>query len=254
MKSGKKQIAAVILAAGLGKRMKSSKAKVLHELLGKPLVIYVVETAKAVAGENIILVVGNQADEVRKAVLQHTPAIFALQKTQLGTGHAVLSALPHLPPDVEHVVILCGDVPLLAAATVKRMLEDHIASDRDLTLLGVRLESPSGYGRIVFDEKGEVSKIIEEADATDEEKKICIVNTGTYCARRSFLTDTLEKIRTDNAQGEFYFTDVVRIGYAERRRIGAVVGSNPGEVMGINTQDDLERMEKVMKTGCIEKP
>jgi UDP-N-acetylglucosamine diphosphorylase/glucosamine-1-phosphate N-acetyltransferase len=253
VKIDKTKIAAVILAAGLGKRMKSTRAKVLHELMGKPMILYVVDTAKQVAGQQIILVVGNQADEVRETVLEHTPAVFALQKAQLGTGHAVLSALPHIPPNVEHVIILCGDVPLLTAATLKKVLESHISSNRDLTLLGVEVEHPAGYGRIVLDEQGGVLKIIEEADATDRERKIRLVNTGTYCAKQTFLADTLKKIGKENAQGEFYFTDAIRIGYEDKRSIGAVIGSDPEEVMGVNTQDDLKRMEEGMKKELKEK-
>ncbi|OGP61390.1 MAG: hypothetical protein A2V65_04675 [Deltaproteobacteria bacterium RBG_13_49_15] len=251
MNIDRKKIAAIILAAGLGKRMKSKKAKVLHEILGKPMVMYVVEAAKQVVGENIVVVVGNQAEEVRNTILKYTFAVFAVQEAQLGTGHAVLSAMPYLPQETEHVIIMCGDVPLLRAETMEALLEDHIRENRDLSLLGAQLETPAGYGRILFDGEGSLSRIIEEADATEKQRKINVVNAGTYCARRSFLSETLGKIRTDNVQGEFYFTDIIQIAYCDRKRIGAVIGCDPIEVIGINTYRELEVVEGVMKKKLI---
>jgi len=189
-------VAVIILAAGLGTRMKSDKAKVLHEILGKAMVLYVVKTAKKVAGNNVILVIGNQAEKVREIVSEEYEAVFALQKEQLGTGHAVSCALPSLTGQIEHVLILCGDVPLIRANTLTRFTDDHLTAKRDISLLAVRIDDPAGYGRILTDENMNLTGIVEEADATEEQKKIKTINTGIYCVRKQFLTDVLQKNQT----------------------------------------------------------
>ena len=191
-------VTVIILAAGLGKRMKSSKAKVLHEILGKPMVIYVIETARKVAGNNIILVTGNQSEIVRKIVSKNHKVIFAMQEEQLGTGHAVLCALPYLPEQTEDVVILCGDVPLITSDIINRLVDDHVNAKRDLSLLAVEISNPEGYGRILFDKNRHLTGIVEEADATEEQKRIKTINSGIYCVKQKFLSDSLQKINADN--------------------------------------------------------
>ena len=238
--------AIVILAAGMGKRMKSRKAKVLHKILGKPMILYVVETARKVAGNDVILVVGNQAGKVRAIVSENEEVIYALQKEQLGTGHAVLCALPYIPDYAQEVVILCGDVPLITSDTIMRFIEDHVEAKRDLSLLAVEMENPEGYGRILLDENRQVYGIIEEADASDEQKEIKIVNTGIYCIKKELLSDLLQKIKSDNVQGEFYLTDIVKIGYNEEMVVGAMVCSDCEEVVGINSSQDLMTAESIM--------
>jgi UDP-N-acetylglucosamine diphosphorylase/glucosamine-1-phosphate N-acetyltransferase len=239
--------AILILAAGMGKRMKSRKAKVLHKILGKPMIMYVVETARKVAGNDVILVVGHQAEKVRATVSENEEVIYALQKEQLGTGHAALCALPYIPDYVQEVVILCGDVPLITSDTIMRFIEDHVEAKRDLSLLAVEVENPEGYGRILLDENRQVYGIIEEADASDEQKEIKIVNTGIYCIKKELLSDLLQKIKSDNVQGEFYFTDIVKIGYDEERVVGAMVCSDCEEVVGINSSQDLMTAESIMR-------
>lgn len=243
-----KNVAAIILAAGMGTRMNSGKAKVLHKILGKPMVMYVVETAKRVAGNNVILVVGNRADKVREIVSakENDELIYALQKDQLGTGHAVLCALPYIPEHIEEVVILCGDVPLLSSDTVIRLIDDHIKAKRDLSLLAVEIDNPAGYGRVILDEDLHVSKIVEEADATDEQKKIKTINAGVYCVKKEFLLDSLGKIKSDNAQAELYFTDIVEIGYRGKKVVGVLVSRDYEEVIGVNTCQDLITVEAIM--------
>ena len=184
----KNNCSVIILAAGLGTRMKSDKAKVLHEIMGRPMVLYVVETAKKAVGASVVIVVGHQAEKVREVVSEKAQVSYALQEKQLGTGHAALCALPYLPDETEEVVILCGDVPLLTAETVRQLLSDHSLSGRDLTLLAVDVEKPTGYGRILFDENRNLLKIVEEADATVEQKKIQTINSGIYCVKKMFLT------------------------------------------------------------------
>ena len=244
-------VAVIILAAGLGTRMKSDKAKVLHEIMGKPMVLYVVDAAKAVAEDNIILVIGNQAEKVQKIVSKRYNAFFALQEEQLGTGHAVSCAIPSLAEPVEHVLILCGDVPLIKADTLTRFTKDHLSAKRDISLLAVQIDDPKGYGRILTDKNMHLTGIVEEADATEEQKKIKTINTGIYCVRKQFLTEALQKIKPDNAQGEFYLTDIIGIGHKKGKHIGVMIGDNPNEVIGINTPHDLATVEAIMQTGKI---
>ena len=239
-------VAAIILAAGLGTRMKSDLAKVLHPILGKPMICYVLETAYALAAENIVVVVGHQADEVIR-ICSQTPGLgFALQKEQLGTGHAVQCAMPELAEDVEDVLILCGDVPLLKAETVKRLLYDHRENQRILSLLAVSVDQPHGYGRVIMDDQRNLTRIVEEADANADEKKVRLINSGIYCVARRFLDASLARITSENAQGEFYLTDIIGIGYAEGQKIGVKVGADDLEVSGVNSIEDLKFVEQVL--------
>ena len=241
------KIAVVILAAGLGTRMKSNKVKVLHEVCGKPMVNYVVETARKVAGNNVVLVVGNQAEKVRRTVSKLGTFNFAYQKEQLGTGHAVLCALPHIPDYCREVVILCGDVPLIKADTVGALIKSHTDEKRDISVLAVELEDPTGYGRILLDENRRVQTIVEESDTTAEQKRIRLINTGIFCVKKDFLLRAVPRIKSNNAQGEIYFTDIVEIAYNEKKHIGVTVGGNHLEVTGINTIQELKKVERAMK-------
>lgn len=243
----KSKCSAIILAAGLGTRMKSDMAKVLHELMGRPMVLYVVETAKKVVGDSVILVVGHQAEKVMAVVSEKEVVSYALQEKQLGTGHAALAALPFLPDDSEEVIILCGDVPLLTPETVRQLLSGHSRSGRDLTLLAVDVENPTGYGRILFDENRNLLKIVEEADATGEQKNKNYKFWYLLC-KKELSVRCIEKIKTDNAQGELYLTDIIEIGYRERKAIGVMISSNAEETIGVNSREDLYRAETVMRS------
>ena len=241
------KIAVVILAAGLGTRMKSNKAKVLHEVCGKPMINYVAAAARKIAGDNVVLVVGNQADKVRQTVSKLGTFSFAIQEEQLGTGHAVLCALPHIPEHCQEVVILCGDVPLIKADTVMHLVKSHTDEKRDVSVLAVALDDPTGYGRILLDENSRVRAIVEESDATAEQKGITLINSGIFCVKKEFLLWAVPQIKSDNVQGEIYLTDIVEIAYAEKKHIGVTVGGNNLEVTGINTVQQLKRVERVMK-------
>jgi len=242
----KKNVAVVILAAGLGTRMKSDKAKVLHEVQGRPMILYVVETAREIAGNDIVVVIGNQARKVRQIVSQTAELRFAYQEKQLGTGHAVLCALQHIPAHCEHVVILCGDVPLILPETIKELVEEHLHTRRDISLLAVELENPAGYGRILLDADKQVLGIIEEADATAEQKQIKLINTGIYCVRKQFLTDALPNISANNAQGEIYLTDIIAIGYKKHKKMGLIMCNNCQQILGVNTCEDLKAVDAIM--------
>jgi UDP-N-acetylglucosamine diphosphorylase/glucosamine-1-phosphate N-acetyltransferase len=240
------KIAIVILAAGLGTRMKSNKAKVLHKVCGKPMVSYVAETASKVAGNNVVLVVGHQADEVRQTVSDIGTFSYAYQKEQRGTGHAVLCALPLLPDRSREVVILCGDVPLIKAKTLSALIRSHASEKRDISILAVELENPRGYGRILLNKAGQVQAIVEEADASTQQKRIKLINTGIFCVKKEFLLRAVPQIKSDNAQGEIYLTDIVGIAHKEKRLIGMSVGDDELEVTGINTIEELKKVERAM--------
>ena len=246
-------IAVIILAAGLGTRMRSDRAKVLHELRGRAMILYVVETAKKIAGDNIILVVGHQADTVRTIVSDYATVHYALQKEQRGTGHAVQTALPLLGKQTEHVVILCGDVPLLSSDTVHALVNDHIEKGRDMTLLAVDLENPFGYGRLILDGNRNLKKIVEETDATAEQKKVRTINAGIYCLKKEVLTDLIHHLQPANRQRELYLTDIVEIGNRHGKRIGVLFGKDPDEITGVNTAEDLSAVERRLNFRMMKK-
>jgi len=240
------RIACIILAAGLGTRMKSNKAKVLHKLLDKPMILYVVETANRVVGNNVIVVVGHQAERVKEVIGDSIQVNFALQEEQLGTGHAVMCAMDLLPVDVEDVLIIYGDVPLLSYKTLSSLLKYHQEGNRDISVLAVNVDNPTGYGRILMDQNSQLAGIVEEADASVKEKAISLVNSGIYCIKREFLCNNINKIKSNNVQNEFYLTDVIKIGYNQNRSVGVVIGSNQKEIIGINSPDELKQAERIL--------
>lgn len=243
----------IILAAGLGTRMKSDKAKVLHEICGRPMINYVVDTACRLAGDNVFLVVGHQAEQVRTVVGREHQVRFALQPEQLGTGHAVLCALPRLGDQIQDVVILCGDVPLIRPDTIAEIIDTHRNERNDVTLFVVAVDNPTGYGRVILDAGHQLTGIVEEADATAAQKKINIINTGIYVVTRHFLSAALPQLRADNAQKEIYLTDIIAIGHRSQRRMGVVTGRDPDEIIGINSPVELQRVENMMKNRSLEK-
>ncbi len=236
---------ALILAAGKGTRMKSDLAKVLHVLNGRPLLYYSLDAAKKAGAEKIVAVIGHQADKVREE-FAGSGCIFVEQNPQLGTGHAVLQAKDVLSDYDGLTVILCGDVPLLKAATISSLLNNHIAEKAMLSVLTTIPPPPHAYGRIVKDEKGNVLKIVEHKDATEEEKKIGEINTGIYCVDIKFLFHALGKVTNNNQQREYYLTDIVEIAVREGQKVKSFIASDYVEVMGINTLDELARAEKYL--------
>ena len=252
--SKRPRVTVIILAAGLGTRMKSDQAKVLHELMGRAMILYVVETAKAVAGDNVIVVVGHQSEMVQSIVSSCGRVLYAFQKEQLGTGHAVQTAVPLLPDQITDIVILCGDVPLLTASTVCGLVDDHREKGRDITILAVDVKDPSGYGRLILDENRCVVRIVEEADASAEQKRIQTINTGIYCVKKEALLDTIGRLRPVNRQKEFYLTDIIEIANHRGRSIGVVFGNDPDEMTGINTIEDLTLADRILKARLRKTP
>jgi UDP-N-acetylglucosamine diphosphorylase/glucosamine-1-phosphate N-acetyltransferase len=247
METKSRNLAFIVLAAGLGKRMKSDKAKVLHGVLGKPMVHYVLETATQLADRNVYVIVGYQSEIVRSSIEEKYDVHYVYQEKQLGTGHAVSCALPYLESQIQQVVILCGDTPLISQSTVGSLIRTHRILKNDLTVLAVNMDKPTGYGRILLRENQQVAGIVEETDATDVQRNIKIVNTGIYCVERSFLTDAIGALTSHNAQKELYLTDIVEIGFRRSKAITAVIGEDANEVMGVNSQEDLLLAEEQMQ-------
>lgn len=243
-----KHLAVIILAAGKGTRMKSDLAKVLHKVADKSMVIHVVEAAIPFTGiDNIHVVVGHQADRVKADIDKYHSPIYAYQADLLGTGDAVKTALPGLKPSIETVLVLCGDVPLIRSETLENLIEGHLKNKADITVLAAEVEDPTGYGRVIHDEKEQVLSIREEADTNEQERRIKRVNTGIYCFNRNLLELSIEKIQPENNQREYYLTDVIEIAQKMHRRIISVTMDNPDEVMGVNTLQELEKANTLIQ-------
>jgi len=245
-KETSKSFCTVILAAGKGTRMKTDLPKVLHEINGKPLLRYVLDTAKAAGAEKIIVVIGHQAQKVQQS-FAGSECIFVLQEPQLGTGHAVLQAERELANYPGIAVILCGDVPLLKPATIKRMLTEHLKTKAALSVLTAIVPDARGYGRIVKDKKGNVVKIVEELDATESEKQIDEINAGIYCAPVPFLFEILKKVENKNSKNEYYLTDIVQLVSRQGDIVHACLVEDYQEVMGVNTPDELRRAAQYLQ-------
>jgi bifunctional UDP-N-acetylglucosamine pyrophosphorylase/glucosamine-1-phosphate N-acetyltransferase len=234
----------VILAAGLGKRMQSSLPKVLHGLAGKPMLSHVVETARQLDPDRIIIVVGHGADRVRAAFAEESDLEFVLQDPQHGTGHAVRQAVPRLvetPDEHDATLVLYGDVPLVQADTLSRMLAARVSG---VALLTEELADPTGYGRIVRDGAGRVVRIVEHKDASGQELQISEVNTGIIAAPTGLLRDWLSRIDNRNAQGEYYLTDIIGLAVGDGVPVNAVHPHASWETMGVNSRLQQAQLER----------
>jgi len=240
-----RHLAAVILAAGQGTRMKSERPKVLHEVAGRALVRYPAGLARELCCEPRVLVVGHGAEAVREAMATEDLR-FALQEEQLGTGHALLSAGDVLEDFSGTLLLLSGDVPLLRRRTLERLLDYHRAQQAAVTVLTAELSDPHGYGRIVRD-GDEVLRIVEEKDASAREKQIREINTGIYAFEAPFVFEALRTVGRDNAQGEYYLTDVLAAARRDGRKVCALTAGEAEESMGINDRVQLARAEAVMR-------
>jgi len=240
-------IVTVILAAGKGTRMKSDLVKVLHPLLGLPMLTYPIELSlNGIKAKKTIVVVGHQADRVQER-FKDLKIDFALQQEQLGTGHAVLQAIPFLHSFSGTVLILCGDVPLVKLETLRSFIDMYRENECTLSVLTAVVKDPFGYGRIIRNLEGWLERIVEEKDATEEERLIREINTGIFCAKAPFLEEGLREIGRENAQGEYYLTDLVEIAKKNGLRCSAHIVVDPVEVMGINTRIDLAMADEVLK-------
>jgi len=238
-------VEAVVLAAGKGTRMKSDLAKVLHRLDGRPLLDHVLDTVERAGIGHTVVVVGHQADQVRETCGR--PGLdFVVQDPQLGTGHAVQTAVPALHGG-GHTVVLAGDVPLLRTETLVRLVDAAAAGGAAATVLTCVVDDAGAYGRIVKDRDGRVAAIVEARDATPEQRAIGEYNTGILCYRTDLMIEALAHLTTDNDQGEYYLTDTVAWLVGAGHTVAAVATDDPGEVVGINTVAELAAAEGLLR-------
>ena len=235
----------VILAAGMGTRMKSKMPKVLHKVCGKPLSKWVIDASKAAGADKVCAVVGHKAETVKEVL--GDVCEFALQAEQKGTGHAVMQAIDVIKNSKCEVVILNGDTPLITAETINKAIEYHKNNGNQATVITAILDDATGYGRIVRDNDGSVLKIVEQKDASEEEKKINEVNSGMYVFDAQSLVYALDKITPNNAQGEYYLTDTLEILLSAGKKIGGYAISDNDEIRGINDRVQLNEAEKIMQ-------
>lgn len=237
-------VTAVILAAGRGKRMRSSHPKVLHRVGGRPMLLHVCEAARMAGVENQLLVVGHGKEEL----IDTLPGFnYIVQKQQMGTGHAVLQAKNAVSAKSESVLVLCGDTPLLTGDTLASLIRHHEETAATATILTAVFEDPQGYGRIVRGASGDVEKIVEHRDASPEELLINEVNSGTYIFEKDCLFDALENLTPDNDQKEYYLTDVIHQFFSRGRRVSAFKSADALEVRGINDRMQLAQAEQVLR-------
>ena len=236
---------AKVLAAGKGTRMKSKKSKLVHQIYGKELVKRAVENARKADINEVIAVVGYQKEQVQ-AVLGDTVK-YAVQEEMLGTGHAVMQTKKFLEGKKGKVVILSGDVPILRPTTIKALIEKGIERKEYATLLTAIYDNPQGYGRIIRDEGGNVKAIVEDKDATEMQKEIKEINAGIYCFDIEELLKALEEITPNNAQGEYYLTDVIKIMNDKGLKTGAVIVEDNTEILGVNDREQLELLTRVLR-------
>jgi UDP-N-acetylglucosamine diphosphorylase/glucosamine-1-phosphate N-acetyltransferase len=234
-------IAAIILAAGRGVRMQSDLPKVFHNLFGKPMLESVLNTVKSLGISKIFVVVGHKKELITE-YFKDWPITFVNQDQQLGTGHAVRVVEPYLKDFSGTVLVLAGDVPLLSQMTLKKLLEFHLTSNAAATDLTADLPDAGNYGRILRDKTGQISKIVEKKDATPEELKLTEINTGTFCFNSKDLFSSLAKVRSENAQKEYYLTDTIEILKSENKPVFGFKTSNYKETLGVNTKEELAAM------------
>ncbi len=232
------EVAAIVLAAGKSTRMKSNLAKVLHPIMGKPMLAYVLDTLQELGLAKVMVVVGHQAEAVQARFADYA-VDFVIQEPQLGTGHAVQMAAAAMDGRFPTVVVLCGDVPLLAGETIRQLLQHHLTSGAVATVLTVELPEPGSYGRIVKDERGQVLKIVEARDASPAELSIREINTGVYCFQFAFLKEALQTLRPDNDQGELYLTDVIAAARSRHLPVASLLTTDQESFQGINTRVEL---------------
>ncbi len=242
---------AVVLAAGKGTRMKSKLYKVLHPVLGKPMVQHVVDQLQKLELSSITTIVGFGAEKVQDQL--GDASNFAIQEEQLGTGHAVLQADKFLKDKEGTTIVVCGDTPLLTDVTLKNLIEFHEKENAKVSVLTTKLSDPTGYGRVVRNDQNQVEKIVEQKDASVEEQQLQEVNTGTYCFDNQFLFDALSKVSNNNSQGEYYLPDVIEIAKKASEKVSAYQTIDDKETIGVNDRVALSQAEMIMKKRVNEK-
>ena len=248
-------IKSIILAAGKGTRMKSDTPKVLHTIFDKTLVGYVIDAVNntGLADENFVIV-GHQAERVEEYINEnYDNAKCVLQSPQLGTGHAVSMALPYLKDFDGEVIILCGDTPLITSETIKEFVEYHRNNKSDLTVMSAIFENPTNYGRIIRNQDGSLNSIVEEKDATPEQKAVKEINAGIYCINWAKIKPAFNELTSNNAQGEYYLTDIIKWGNEKNLSVNAYTIKNNEEIFGINSKTHLAEATKMLNNKIVQK-
>lgn len=248
-------IKSIILAAGKGTRMKSDMPKVLHTIFDKTLVGYVIDAVNntGLADENFVIV-GHQAERVEEYINKnYDNAKCVLQSPQLGTGHAVSMALPYLKDFDGEVIILCGDTPLITSETIKEFVEYHRDNKSDLTVMSAIFENPTNYGRIIRNQDGSLNSIVEEKDATPEQKAVKEINAGIYCINWAKIKPAFNELTSNNAQGEYYLTDIIKWGNEKNLSVNAYTLKNNEEIFGINSKTHLAEATKMLNNKIVQK-
>ncbi len=241
-----KEIKAVILAAGKGTRMKSNTPKVLHKIFEKPLLGYVLDNVKNITNESFVIV-GHHAEEVTEFVEKnYKSAKTVLQSPQLGTGHAVSMVCPALENFDGQVIILCGDTPLITEETLKKFVDYHNSNNSDLTVMSTIFENPTNYGRIIRESDNSLKCIVEEKDATSDQKAVKEVNAGIYCLNWGKIKPAFSQLTSNNAQGEYYLTDIIAWGKKNNLNVNAYILENSDEIYGINSRKNLAEATRIM--------
>jgi bifunctional UDP-N-acetylglucosamine pyrophosphorylase/glucosamine-1-phosphate N-acetyltransferase len=239
------ELAVIILAAGKGTRMRSDLPKVFHEIMGEPMLSYVLRAVEKLSPAKTLVVVGH----MRELIMDYykgRPVQFVVQAEQRGTGHAVMQAEPVLRNFSGNILVLAGDVPLISERTLARLIDFHTKNKAAVTDLTAQLPDAGSYGRIIRQANGDFEKIVEKKDATAEQLKIQEFNTGTFCFEKEALFSALKEVRSDNSQQEYYLTDTVEILRKKGRPVFAFLTENPSETLGINTRDELVAVEKIL--------
>ncbi|MBR6404023.1 MAG: NTP transferase domain-containing protein [Eubacterium sp.] len=236
---------AVILAAGKGTRMESDLPKVLHKVCGETMVHHTIQAAKDAGATEVIVIVGYEGQLVKREILDIVE--FAEQHEQLGTGHAVMCARDKIGTEGD-VIVLCGDTPLISSETIKRLHDVHKKESNGVTVLSAKVDDPTGYGRIIRDDKGAFTKIVEQKDCTEEELEVNEINSGMYVFNSEALNFSLDKLTNNNAQGEYYLTDTIAIIKSTGLKVDAMPIDDINEILGVNTKAQLAEAEAIMRS------
>ncbi len=239
------QITALILAAGEGKRMKSDKAKVVHQVYGKAMIEWVYEAVRSAGIDKCVAIVGHKADQVKDCMGNKVE--YVLQERRLGTGHAVQQAHRYFDEGEGQILVLYGDTPLISAKTIKSALQYYNEGNYRAVVISADVDDPSGYGRIIRDSEGRFLKIIEQRDANEAEKAIREINSGMYVFSSKELADTLKLLKNDNEQGEYYLTDTLEIMLSKGYKVGVFKAADSDEILGANDIQQLEQIAEIME-------
>ena len=235
---------AIILAAGKGTRMKSKNPKVVHKVCGKEMVNHVIDISNKSGVNDVVVILGHGSETVKNVIPQD--AIVVMQTEQLGTGHAVKMAKDTINDD-DIIVVLCGDTPLIEEETLKKLFDYHLENEYMATVLTTKVDDPTGYGRVIRDSEGNFARIVEQKDANEEELAVNEINSGIYCFKGDKLKEALDLLDNNNAQGEYYLTDTMKIIKDRGSKVGAFVGATIEELMGVNSRVQLSQAEAIMR-------